>query len=332
MKKYGIKFLLSACFALALIIVGSAAHAQDAAQNYPNRPITAVIPFAGGSASDVVSRILFDRMSKLLGQPIVVENRPGAGGNIGTADVARAAPDGYTILGGGSGPVAANVTLYKHLDYDPEKDFETISPFASFTIVVVASSKLPVNTLQELIAYAKARPGQLNFGSVGIGSSQHLAGEYFSQLTGVKLTHVPYRNIGQYAPDLMSGQVPLGFQWYPNVAAPLQAKGAKALAVAGPNRLDVLPDTPTTKEAGLPQYLVSGWFALLAPKGTPPAIVTKLNGALKAAVADPQVRAGFQRQGAETMYLSPDQSAKFISDEIKKYHDIIVNAGIPQIE
>ena len=238
-------------------------------------------PFAGGSASDVVSRILFDKMSKQLGQPIVVENRPGAGGNIGTADVARAAPDGYTILGGGSGPVAANVTLYKHLDYDPEKDFETISPFASFTIVVVATIKLPVNTLQELIAYGKAHPG-LNFGSVGIGSSQHLAGEYFSQLTGVKLTHVPYRNIGQYAPDLMSGQVPLGFQWYPNVAAPLQAKGAKALAVAGANRLDVLPDTPTTKEAGLPQYQVSGWFALLAPKGTPAAIVAKLNGALKA--------------------------------------------------
>jgi tripartite-type tricarboxylate transporter receptor subunit TctC len=331
-KKYGIQLLFGATLALALVVAGSAARAEDAAANYPTRPITAIIPFAGGSASDVVSRILFDKMSKLLGQPIIVENKPGAGGNIGTADVARATPDGYTILGGGSGPVAANVTLYKHLEYDPEKDFETISPFASFTIVVVASAKLPVNTLQELIAYAKARPGQLNFGSVGIGSSQHLAGEYFSQLTGVKLTHVPYRNIGQYAPDLMSGQVPLGFQWYPNVAAPLQAKGAKALAVAGPNRLDVLPDTPTTKEAGLPQYLVSGWFALLAPKGTPAAIVTKLNGALKAAVADPQVRAGFQRQGAETMYLPPDQSAKFIADEIKKYHDIIVNAHIAQIE
>ena len=332
MKKHGMRFLLGAYLALMLIVVGAAARAQDAAQSYPTRPITAIIPFAGGSASDVVSRILFDKMSKLLGQPIVVENKPGAGGNIGTADVARAAPDGYTILGGGSGPVAANVTLYKHLDYDPQKDFETISPFASFTIVVVASSKLPVNSLQELIAYAKARPGQLNYGSVGIGSSQHLAGEYFSQLTGVKLTHVPYRNIGQYAPDLMSGQVPLGFQWYPNVAAPLQAKGAKALAVAGPNRLDVLPDTPTTKEAGLPQYVVSGWFALMAPKGTPATIATKLNDALKEAVADPQVRAGFQRQGAETMYLSLDQSAKFIVDEIKKYHDIIVNAAIPQIE
>ncbi|HEX4040502.1 MAG TPA: tripartite tricarboxylate transporter substrate binding protein [Xanthobacteraceae bacterium] len=324
------KTVLGAVFALACGVMSTSGFAQDAA-NYPSHPITAVIPFAGGSASDVVSRVLFQKMSKILGQPIVVENKPGAGGNIGTADVARATPDGYTILGGGSGPVAANVTLYKHLDYDPEKDFETISPFASFTIVVVASTKLPVNTLQELISYGKEHPG-LNFGSVGIGSSQHLAGEYFSQLTGVKLTHVPYKNIGQYATDLMSGQVPLGFQWYPNVAASLQAKGANALAVAGPNRLEILPDTPTTKEAGLPQYQVSGWFALLAPKGTPAPIVNKLNTALKEAVADPQVHAGFERQGAETMYLPLDQAAKFISDEIKKYHDIIVNAHIAQIE
>ena len=331
MKKRGNRFLLGAAVALTAFAFGNSVRAQDAAKNYPSRPITVIIPFAGGSASDVVSRVLFDKMSKLLGQPIVVENKPGAGGNIGTADGARAAPDGYTLVGSGSGPVAANVTLYKHLDYDPEKDFETISPFASFTIVVAASTKLPVHTLQDLIAYGKAHPG-LNFGSVGIGSSQHLAGEYFSQLTGVKLTHVPYKNIGQYATDLMSGQVPLGFQWYPNVAAPIQAKGARALAVAGPNRLDVLPDTPTAKEAGLPQYQVAGWFALLAPKGTPAAIVSKLNSTLKQAVADPQVHAGFERQGAETMYLTPDQAAKFISSEIKKYHDIIVNAHIPQIQ
>jgi len=302
------------------------------AEDYPTRPITAIVPFAGGSASDVVSRILFERMSKSLGQPIVVENRPGAGGNTGTADAAKAAPDGYTLLGGGSGPVAANVTLYKHLDYDPRQDFETISPFVSFTIIVVASNKLPVQNLQELIAYAKAHPGELNYGSVGIGSSQHLAGEYFSQLTGVKITHVPYRNIGQYVPDLMSGQVPLGFQWYPNISAALAAKGAKALAVAGDNRLEALPDVPTTKEAGLPQYIVSGWFALLAPKGTPPAIVGRLNNELKAAVADPAVRARFQQQGAETVYLPLDLSQKFIADEIVKYRDIITKAGIPQIE
>ncbi len=321
------RVLVGAGLALACLLAAPAW-----AEDYPTRPITAIVPFAGGSASDVVSRILFERMSKSLGQPIVVENRPGAGGNTGTADAAKAAPDGYTLLGGGSGPVAANVTLYKHLDYDPRQDFETISPFVSFTIIVVASNKLPVQNLQELIAYAKAHPGELNYGSVGIGSSQHLAGEYFSQITGVKITHVPYRNIGQYVPDLMSGQVPLGFQWYPNISAALAAKGAKALAVAGDNRLEALPDVPTTKEAGLPQYIVSGWFALLAPKGTPPAIVGRLNNELKAAVADPAVRARFQQQGAETVYLPLDLSQKFIADEIVKYRDIITKAGIPQIE
>jgi tripartite-type tricarboxylate transporter receptor subunit TctC len=302
------------------------------ADSYPTRPITAIIPFAGGSASDVVSRIMLDRMAKSMGQPIVVENRPGAGGNSGTASAAKATPDGYTLLGGGSGPVAANVTMYKQLDYDPEKDLETISPFAGFTIVVVASNKVPVTSLQELIAYAKAHPGELNYGSVGIGSSQHLAGEYFSQLTGVKITHIPYKNIGQYVPDLMAGTVQLGFQWLPNVSAALAANSAKALAVAGANRLAALPDVPTTKEAGLPDYIAAGWFALLAPKGTPAEIVAKLNSEVKAALADPEVRAKFQQQGAETLYLPPDQSKKFITDEIAKYRDIITKAGIPKIE
>jgi len=198
--------------------------------------------------------------------------------------------------------------------------------------VVVASNKLPIGTLQELIAYAKAHPGELNYGSVGIGSSQHLAGEYFSQLTGTKLTHVPYKNIGQYVPDLMAGQVPLGFQWLPNVAAALQAKGARALAVAGTNRLEALPDVPTTKEAGLPEYIVSGWFALLVPKGTPEAIVKRLNGEVGAALKDPEVRSRFQQQGAEPIYLSLPQSKAFMADEIAKYRDIITKAHIPQID
>ena len=321
------RFLLGVSFAVAAL-TGGVAWADD----YPSRSITAVIPFAAGSASDVVSRILFDRMSRSLGQPIIVENRPGAGGNNGSAYVAKEKPDGYTLLGGGSGPVAANVTLYKHLDYDPVQSFETISPFAAFTIVVAVTDKLPINSLQELITYAKGHPGELNFGSVGIGSSQHLAGEFFGQLTGTKLTHVPYKNIGQYQPDLMSGVVQLGFQWYPNVSSAIQAKGAKALAVAGANRLAVLPDTPTTKEAGLPDYVESGWFSLLAPKGTPAPIVAKLNAAMKEAVADANVRTRFEQQGAETMYLPPDQAKKFIADEIVKYRDIIMKAGIPQID
>jgi tripartite-type tricarboxylate transporter receptor subunit TctC len=327
MKRAGTAFMQSASFALAILSAGTAAQAQS----YPTRPITAIIPFAGGSASDVVSRILFERMSRAMGKPIVVENRPGAGGNTGTAAVAKAAPDGYTLLGGGSGPIAANKTLYRDLGYDPEKDFETITPFAAFTIVVVASNKLPVNSLTELVAYAKTHPG-LNYGSVGIGSSQHLAGEFFSQVTGVKLTHVPYRNIGQYVPDLMAGTVPLGFQWYPNVAPAIAASGAKALAVAGANRLDALPNTPTSKEAGLPEYVVSGWFALLAPKGTPAAIVMKLNHEVAAALADHQVRDKFELQGAEPVSLPLDQTRSFIAEEIKKYHDIVTNAGIPQIE
>lgn len=315
-----------ACFGLTL--VDARAHAQD----YPTHPITAIVPFAGGSASDVVSRILFDRMSRSMGQPIIIENRPGAGGNTGSAIAAKAPPDGYTWLGGGSGPMAANVTLYKNLGYNPETDFETISPFAAFTIVIVASNTLPVNNLQDLIAYAKQHPGQLNFGSVGVGSSQHLAGEYFSQVTGVKITHVPYRNIAQFGPDLMSGAVQLGFQWYPNVAFALQAKGAKALAVAGANRLSALPETPTTAEAGLPGYLVSGWFALVVPKGTPQPIVTRLNKELAVAVADPDVRAKFQLQGAEAISLPLDQAKTFLTNEIKKYHDIITKAGLPQLQ
>ena len=327
MYLWGRRFLLGASFAVAAV-TGGPAWADD----YPSHSITTVIPFAAGSASDVVSRILFDRMSKSLGQPIIVENRPGAGGNNGSAYVAKEKPDGYTLLGGGSGPVAANVTLYKHLDYDPVHDFETISPFAAFTIVVAVTNKLPINSLQELITYAKAHPGELNYGSVGIGSSQHLAGEFFGQLTGTKLTHVPYKNIGQYQPDLMSGVVQLGFQWYPNVSSAIQAKGAKALAVAGANRLDILPDTPTSKEAGLPDYIESGWFSLLAPKGTPAPIVAKLNAAMKEAVADPGVHQRFEQQGAETMYLPPDRAKKFIADEIVKYRDIIVKAGIPQID
>ena len=301
------------------------------AQSYPSRAITVIIPFAGGSASDVVTRIMLDKMSKSMGQPLIVENRPGAGGNTGTAAAGKAAPDGYTIVGSGSGPFAANKILYRDLGYDPEKDFEVISPFAYFNIVIVASAKLPVNNLKELIAHAKANPGQLNYGSVGIGSSQHLGGEYFQQVAGVKITHVPYRNIAQYGPDLIAGQVPLGFQWLPNVNAPLKSGGAKALAVAAKTRMKALPDVPTTAEAGLPDYVASGWFAMAAPKGTPKAIVDRINKEMAAALADPDVREKFLQQGAEPSVMPAAEAAKFVAAEIKKWDGIITKAGIPKI-
>ncbi len=322
------RVMLGAIVALAALFDSAMARAET----YPSRPITVILPFAGGSASDVVTRIMLDRMSKSMGQPIVIDNRPGAGGNTGTGAGAKAPPDGYTWIASGSGPIAANKTLYRDLGYDPETDFEAVSPFAFFTIVVVASTQLPVKSLGELIGYAKQHPGELNYGSVGIGSSQHLGGVYFEQVAGVKLTHVPYRNIAQYGPDMIAGAVPLGFQWLPNVLAPLNSGGARALAVAGKNRLPALPDTPTTAQAGLPAYEASGWFAMQVPRGTPQDIVERINREMAEAIADPSVRERFEQQGAEPKVLSPKDAARFTSSEIVKWRDIIHKAGIPQIQ
>jgi tripartite-type tricarboxylate transporter receptor subunit TctC len=195
----------------------------------------------------------------------------------------------------------------------------------------IAYSKDPVAAPKVLVAYAKDHPG-LNFGSVGIGSSQHLAGEYFAQTTGVKMTHVPYRNIAQYGPDLIAGAVPLGFQWFPNIAGPLQAQGAIALAVAGDNRLPAIPDTPTTTEAGFPKYKERGWFALFAPAKTPRPIVERLNKEMADALRDPVVKTAFEKAGAETLWMPLDQVKKWHHDEIAKYRDIITRAGIQKIE
>jgi len=250
--------------AFAAVLATVAARAQD----YPARPIQVIVPFAGGSASDVVTRIMLDRMAKTLGQPFIVDNRPGAGGNTGTQAAARTVPDGYTLVMSTVGPLAANRTLFKSLGYDPEKDFSPISLFAILPNVVVINSRLPPKTLLELVAYAKQRPKELNYGSVGVGSSQHLAGAYFDQVAGVQLVHVPYRNIAQYTPDFIAGQVPLGFQFLPNVLGMLSSGDARALAVTSPKRMTALPDVPTAQEAGL-AYETYGWLALLGPAGMP---------------------------------------------------------------
>jgi tripartite-type tricarboxylate transporter receptor subunit TctC len=312
----------------APVILGPTA---SGAQAYPMRPISVVLPFAVGSASDVVTRVVVERMGKAMGQPFVIENRPGAGGIVGTAIAAKAAPDGYTLLGASSGPIAAALALYRNLPYDPVRDFEIISPFANFDIVVVASAKLPVTTLAELITYARAHP-DLNYGSVGIGSSQHLGGAYFEQVADVKLTHVPYRNFTQYGPDLIAGQVPLGFQWLPNVQGLLHSGAARALAVGGKTRLATLPNVPTAAEAGLPNYFASGWFALLAPRGTPKPIVNRLNKELADAIADPAVRVRFLDLGAAPIAMPADESRRFLDREIAKWRDVIIKAGIQPIE
>jgi len=318
----------AATLALAALLTGSLAHAQ----NYPARPIQVIVPFAGGSASDVVTRILLEHAAKTIGQPFIIDNRPGAGGNTGTQAAAHVTPDGYTLVATGSGSAAINKILYRDLGYDPQKDFEPISLVGIFPIVVVASAQLPVKSLADLIAYAKPRPGELNYGSVGIGSSQHLSGVYFGQITGTKLTHVPYRNIAQYAPDLISGAVPLGFQWLPNVQATLDSGGARALAVAARTRMAALPNVPTAAEAGLPNYESSGWFVMLAPHGMPKPIVARVNKELTAALSDPAVRQRITEQGAEPVIMTPEQVGAFMGAETAKWRDIISKAKIPQIQ
>jgi tripartite-type tricarboxylate transporter receptor subunit TctC len=295
---------------------------------YPERPIQVYVPFAAGSASDVITRILLNRMATSLGQNFVVENRPGAGGNTGTAAVAHAAPDGYTLVMSTSGPLAANKALFRELGYDPQKDFSPICLFATLPNVVVINAKLPPRTLLELIDYAKQHPRQLNYGSVGVGSSQHLAGAYFEQLTGTELVHVPYRNIASYTPDFISGQVPVGFQLLPNVLGLIQSGDARALAVAGNKRMTALPDVPTAAEAGLQGYESYAWLALLAPANIDKAIVDRLYAAAQEATKDPKLRALFAEQGAEPTDLGPEDLKKFMASEILKWSEVIGKMGM----
>ena len=326
MAKTKILTLLQIVVAMTVVAVGIA---RAQVKDYPTRPIQVIVPFAGGSASDVVTRIMLQEMSRSLGQNFVVDNRPGAGGNTGTAAATRAAPDGYTLLMSTSGPLAANKTLFKALGYDPEKDLAPISLFAILPNVIVINSKLPPKTLTEFIAYAKAHPKELNYGSVGVGSSQHLAAAYFEQITGVQLTHVPYRNIAQYTPDFLSGQVPLGFQLLPNVLGMLKSGDARALAVTSDKRMTALPDVPTAAEAGVKNYETSAWLALLAPAGTPKPNVDRIYKALAEAVKDPTVKARLTEQGAEPVSPGPEELEKFMASETVKWRDIINKAGIP---
>ena len=318
------RVMITAALALAALCTGATASAQT----YPARSIQVIVPFAGGSASDVILRVLLERMGTSMGRRFIVENRPGTGGNTGTAAAAKADPDGYTLVMSTLGPLAANKTLFRDLGYDPEKDFEPISLFAIVPNVIVVSAKLPVTSLAEFIAYAKSRPKEINYGSVGPGSSQHLAGAYFEQVAGIQMTHVPYRNIAQYVPDLIAGSVPAGFQFLPNVIGPLRSGDARALAVTSRQRMSALPDVPTVAEAGISGYAPSGWLALLAPRGTPQPIVARLHEEIAAAIADPAVRDKFSELGAEAVATTPEELAKFISSEIAKWRDIITKAGI----
>lgn len=308
--------------ALMLLVAGTAL-----AQDYPSKPVTVIVPFSAGSASDVIARIVLDKMSTRTGQRFIVDNRPAAGGAVGTAAAVKMAPDGYTLLMGASGPLIVAKQLQPTLAYDAERDFQPVALYGRLPNIVVVSSKLPIQSIGELIAFLKGKPG-VGYGSVGNGSSQHLAGAFFEQLAGVKMTHVPYRVTSQLQSDLIGGEVPVSFQLMPNVLGALKAGQVRALAVANATRLPALPDVPTSAEVGLKGYESSAWFGLVAPRGTPRPIVDKLNAEVAAAVADPAVRTRFVEFGTEPLTMSPEEMGRYISSEVVKWRDIITKAGI----
>ena len=268
------------------------------AQTYPTKPIRIVVPFPAGGTTDVLARAAAQKLTESLGQPAVVDNRPGAGGNIGAELVAKSPPDGYTLLMGTVGTHAINPSLYPKMPYDHVKDFAPVILVAGVPNVLVINPALPVNSVQELIAYAKANPGKLNFASSGNGTSIHLSGELFKTMAGVQMTHVPYKGSAPALQDLVGGQVQLMFDNLPSSLALIKGGKLKALAVTSSARAAALPDVPTLAESGLPGFEASSWFGLLAPAGTPQPIILKVNGDVAKWLASPEAKEKLLAQGA----------------------------------
>src|ERR1700742_3391511 len=264
------KALLAAVFAWSAL---SSVHAQT----YPNRPIMLVIPFAPGGSTSIVGRVIADKMSQLLGQSIVIDNRPGAGGTVGTRLVAKSDPDGYTILLGYTGTLAIGPSLYKEVGYDPRKDLAPIGMIGSAPSALVVHPSFAAKSVAELIAYAKANPGKVNYGSAGVGSVNHITGEYFARAAGITLVHVPYKGTGPALTDLLGGHIPMALAPIPAVHANVSAGLLRTLATTGTTRNNLMPDVPTIAEAGLPGFEASLYYGLVAPAGTPRLIIGRLN-------------------------------------------------------
>jgi tripartite-type tricarboxylate transporter receptor subunit TctC len=297
------------------------------AQTYPSRPIRLVVPFPAGGATDIIARAVAQKLTEDWGQPVIVDNRPGAGGNIGSELVAKAAPDGYTIEMGTVGTHAINASLYAKMPYDHVKDFTPVILVASVPNVLEVNPSLPVNSVQELIAYAKANPGKLNFASSGNGTSIHLSGELFKVMTGVQMTHVPYKGSAPALQDLIAGQVQLMFDNLPPSLPQIRAGKLRALAVTSATRAPALPDVPTVAESGLPGFEASSWFGLLAPAGTPQPLIAKLNSAVSAWLATPEAKEKMTSIGANSAGGSPEDFAKHIAAETAKWSKVVKESG-----
>jgi tripartite-type tricarboxylate transporter receptor subunit TctC len=309
----------------ALLLLAS--HLIFAQGGYPAKVVRVVVPFPAGGSNDVLCRILGDKLSQKWGQPVVIENRAGAGGNIGADAVAKAEADGYTLLCSPPGPLSINHNLYKSLSYDPAA-FVPVTVLATVPNVVTARIDLPVNSLQELIAYAKANPGKINYASQGNGSTSHLSAAMLQSMAGLQMVHVPYKGEGPALVDIVAGRVDI---FIGNLAAALrfhQTHRAKILAVASARRSPVLPDIPTTVESGLPDFITSAWFGLVAPPGTPSAVVTRINADAVEALKLPDVKARFLEQGAEPVANTPAEMAAFVKEEMARWQKVIQTANV----
>ena len=317
--------LLRAITAAILVLVTGAAFAQASA--YPDKPIRFVVPYPPGGGTDVIARIVQDRLRAALGQSIVIDNRGGAGGSIGTEVVARSAPDGYTVLFTLSSHTI-NPAIFSKLSFDTARDFEPIGIVCSLPQILVANPQFPANTVQQLIAMAKEKPGSLSFASVGNGSPGHLAGEMMKIRTGTQLTHIPYRGGGPAVTDVVSGQVPLLWVSIPAAAQFVKQKQLKALAVSTVKRSAAFPDVPTMQEVGIADFEVDSWYAMFVPAKTPRAIVDRLNAALNTVLKEPEIREKLLAQGSEAVGGTPEQLGAVVNAELPKWAKLVKDAGI----
>jgi tripartite-type tricarboxylate transporter receptor subunit TctC len=298
-----------------------------AAQNYPTRPITLVVPFPPGGSTTIVARIVTDRMADAIGQQFVVDNRGGAGGTLGTRQVAKSAPDGYTIALGYTGTLAIAPSLFPNVGYDVRADFAPIGRIGVAPSTLVVHPSFPAHSVAELIAYARANPGSVNYGSAGIGTVGHVAAEYFAIETGIKLTHIPYKGTGPAITDLLGGHIPLSFSPIPAVHESAKSGLLRMLAVTGAKRSALVPDMPTVAESGVPGFDAVLRYGLVAPAGTPRAIIARLNTALRATLASEEVRNRLAIEGAEPLPSTPEEYAADIDHEESQWSKVIKASG-----
>ena len=297
------------------------------AQSYPAKPIRFVVPYPAGGPLDTVARLLGQKVSESVKQPVVVENRPGAGGNIGADHVAKSSPDGYTLLMGAVATHAINPSLYRQSPYDPVRDFVAVTMIASTPNVLVVHPSVPASNVREFIAYAKANPGKLNFGSGSTGSAGHLAGELFKTMAGVDMAHIPYKGAAPAMQDLIAGRLQLMFDNLASANAQVKAEKVKALAVTTARRSTLAPELPTVAESGLPGFDISTWIGLSVPARTPPDVVMRLHAEFTRALSSPEVRERIVNLGAEAVGNRPDEFAQFIRAEAEKYARVIKASG-----